>query len=364
MALILMDTFRTCFGLTDVAAASEAGLVVGYSEKSIRSWRKEFYENEGEVDESLKGKHSRPYVLDDEKCRKKALDWLRERIHVKDQPSMTAATFANWINSELLPNSHLSPGFPQSVTPRTARKWLHDLGFSPRLNKKGLSFDGHEREDVEEYRKIYLRKIDILHSTHLPPPIRSTGQTEEILGNESSEKRLVLIYHDESSFHANEGQSWQWAEEDKLIIRPKRQGQGLMISDFIDEHGGYLHLSPEEHEIAKFTKPDLPNKARVAFKFGAQGDGYWNNELFMAQVKTAMSIAEFKYPKTHNTIVFLFDQSSGHCVYAEDALIAHKMNVSDGGKQPFLRDTIWDGRPQKLVTISGIQKGLKTLLEE
>ena len=40
------------------------------------------------------------------------------------------------------------------------------------------------------------------------------------------------------------------------------------------------------------------------------------------------------------------------------------MNVSDGGKQPFLRDTIWDGRPQKLVTVSGVQKGLKTLLEE
>ena len=54
MALILMDTFRTRFGLTDVAAASEAGLV-GYSEKSIRSWHKEFYERE--YDESLK-----PYV--------------------------------------------------------------------------------------------------------------------------------------------------------------------------------------------------------------------------------------------------------------------------------------------------------------
>ena len=78
---------------------------------------------------------------------------------------------------------------------------------------------------------------------------------------------------DESSFHANVGQSWQWAEEDKLIIRPKSQGRGLMISDFIDEHEGYLHLFPE-HEIAKFTKPDLPNKARIVFKFGAQGDGY------------------------------------------------------------------------------------------
>ena len=62
--------------------------------------------------------------------------------------------------------------------------------------------------------------------------------------------------------------------------------------------------------------------------------------------------------------MFLYDHSSGHCAYAEDALIAHKMKVSDGGKQPFLRDTIWDGRSKKLVTISGVQKGLKTFFEK
>ena len=92
-----------------------------------------------------------------------------------------------------------------------------------------------------EYRKLFLHKIEILQSTHLPPPACSTGQTQEIIGNESSEKRLVLIYHDESNFHANEGQSWQWAKEDKLMIRPKSQGRGLMISDFIEEHSGYCN---------------------------------------------------------------------------------------------------------------------------
>ena len=79
-----------------------------------------------------------------------------------------------------------------------------------------------------------------------------------------------------------------------------------------DEHNGYLCLAPEEHEVAKFTLPDLPAKAQVVFKFGAQGQGYWNNELFIAQVETAIKIAEFKSPKTHNTLVFLFDQSSMH----------------------------------------------------
>ena len=263
----------------------------------------------------MRGKHSHPYVLDDEDCQKKALAWLCGRTYDKDQPSMTAATFPNWVNTDLLPNSHLPPGFPRSITPRIAREWLHNIGFSPKSSKKGLYSDGHERDDVVEYRKLFLREMEILQSTHLPPPACSTGHTEEIVGNESSEKRLVLIYHDESSFHANEGQSWQWAEEEKLMIRPKSQGWGLMVSDFIEEHHGYLQLSPEEHKLAKLSVPNLPPKARVVFKFGSQSDGYWNNELFIDQVKTAMRIAEFKYPITQNPLVFLFDQSSGHCAY-------------------------------------------------
>ena len=118
--------------------------------------------------------------------------------------------------------------------------------------------------------------------------------------------------------------------------------------------------------VAIYAIPSIPQKARVVLKFGSQSDGYWNNELFIAQVKKGISIAEFKYPLSNNTIVFLFDQSSGHCAYANDALIAHKMNVSDGERQPFLRDTVGDGKPQKMVTSSGIQKEsqLKSLLEE
>jgi len=44
-----------------------------------------------------------------------------------------------------------------------------------------------------------------------------------------------------------------------------------------------------------------------------------------------------------------------------DALMAHKMNVSDRGMQPFMIVTVWDGKPQRMI---GVQKGLKTLLEE
>ena len=81
-----------------------------------------------------------------------------------------------------------------------------------------------------------------------------------------------------------------------------------------------MQLTTEEHEVARLSQPNLPLKARVVFKFCSQGDGYWNNELFINQVKSEISIAEFKYPKEQNTIMFLLDQSSGHCAYVDDAL--------------------------------------------
>ena len=55
ITLILMDTFRERFGLTDVSVASEAGMVVEFNEKSIRTWRNDFYENHGDFSESNKG---------------------------------------------------------------------------------------------------------------------------------------------------------------------------------------------------------------------------------------------------------------------------------------------------------------------
>jgi len=173
--------------------------------------------------------------------------------------SLTADIFAAWINTDLLPSADLPPDFPKTITPRTARRWLHSLGFSPTPYKKGVYYDGHERDDVEEYRRIYLRKLEILQSTHLPPPICPDGEIEETIGAAGAEKRLVLLYHDESSFHSNEGRTWQWTEKDKLSLHPKGQGRGLMVSDFIDEYCGFYgqvlrNMSLQSFVIQAFQK--------------------------------------------------------------------------------------------------------------
>ena len=59
----------------------------------------------------------------------------------------------------------------------------------------------------------------------------------------------------------------------------------------------------------------------------------------------------------------MFDQSSGYCTFSNNALIAYKMNVSAGGKQSLLQDTVWDSKPQKM-GIKWFTKVLKQVLEE
>lgn len=62
--------------------------------------------------------------------------------------------------------------------------------------------------------------------------------------------------------------------------------------------------------------------------------------------------------------IFIFDNAPSHMKKPEDALNAERMNVKDGGKQPFMQDTIWNGAIQRMVTDDGVQKEMKTVLKE
>ena len=72
-----------------------------------------------------------------------------------------------------------------------------------------------------------------------------------------------------------------------------------------------------------------------------------------------MAIAEFKYPKDLNTLVWLFDQSSCHCSYNDNTLNIRRMNVKPGGAQPKMRDTVYNLIPQSMILADGTPKGMK-----
>ena len=79
----------------------------------------------------------------------------------------------------------------------------------------------------------------------------------------------------------------------------------------------------------------------------------------MKQMENAVKIAEFKYTPAMHTLVWLFDRSSCHRAYAQDALNSNNMNV-----KPVMTDTVWAGKVQRLVFHDGVPKGMKQVLEE
>ena len=90
---------------------------------------------------------------------------------MKGRPNLTTVTFCKWVNECFLPNSTLEPGFPHKISLETARLWLHHLGFEVLTVRKGIFIDGHERPDVIDARKLFLRKmtkIGFLHFTNAP----------------------------------------------------------------------------------------------------------------------------------------------------------------------------------------------------
>ena len=78
-------------------------------------------------------------------------------------------------------------------------------------SKKGVYIDGHKHSDVIDYRKIYLRRLEIISSCHAPPPVCEEEIPECCFG--PHRKDAILLFHDESIFHSNDNQSWMWGEK-------------------------------------------------------------------------------------------------------------------------------------------------------
>ncbi|KAF8243258.1 hypothetical protein K440DRAFT_530788, partial [Wilcoxina mikolae CBS 423.85] len=215
------------------------------------------------------------------------------------------------------------------ISLRTARRWLHKLGWIWSRDRKGY-VDGHEREDVVEYReKVFLPAwlanrsslrewIDGVEIPKAPLPLGM--------------KRRILVTHDESTFNANDDNPYSWKKKGTQPLKKKGRGKGLMVSEFLSAAcGRLLYLNIETGRRVYATEI-------IKYGSSASDDGYWNSERMLAQViNKAIPIFEKAY--LDHIAVFAFDNSSGHACKAEDALVASRMNLNPGGKQPLMRDT-------------------------
>ena len=58
------------------------------------------------------------------------------------------------------------------------------------------------------------------------------------------------------------------------------------------------------------------------------------------------------------------DHSSCHAPRSDDALDVSQMNVKPGGKHPNMRDTIWNGRVQKMNFSVCVPKRMKLIIDQ
>ena len=368
VALLLYTNLPRKFGLQKTYTAATVAAFIKKSERTVRCWIDEFVQNDGEFLDTQQGHYVRNNTLmsNVELC-EKAKVYVRANAAPRGRPNLTSSAFCQWVNNDLLPNSVLEPGYPRRVSVKTARKWLHELGFDILQLSKGVFIDGHEHSDVVESRVKFLRTMTeygFLHPDNGPTEEAAQALPADV-PHMLREKHIVW-FHDESAYNTTEDTPMLWGEKGKLPIKPKGRGSSIMVSEFIEEKDGYLALSDEQYEFEEGnTSEDVEKSALSILEIGEQWEGYWNSDRFMEQVAKAVKIAEVKYPPSQGYHhVWCLDHSCGHTAFADDALIASKMNKGLGRKQPKMRDTAWNGQTQTLTLSDGHPKGAALVLEK
>lgn len=126
---------------------------------------------------------------------------------------------------------------------RTARWWLHKLSWRYQQKKKGMYIDGHEREDVVEYRKGFVKRWReyerhfIIYGNNGNIVSTPTGFPVP----QGVRFRLILVTHNESMFYENDRRKTLWINHDtKAVAEKKGEGQSIMVSDFLTSEWGRL----------------------------------------------------------------------------------------------------------------------------
>jgi hypothetical protein len=221
----------------------------------------------------------------------------------------------------------------KSISIHTARRWMRKEGFAHMRCSKGVYIDGHERGDVVEYRQgVFLPKM--LEFRALMREYEVGDEAKEVEKDRDGHKPIVVVYHDESTFTANDAKGKTWVLNNEHELRKKGAGRGIHRSDFICSTVGWLR------------------EAGVSMEYGKAHEGYWNGQLLCQQVSNALAcccstfltcnllwqlkekaIPEFERHHPDCTGLFIFDNSSGHSAYAPDALRVANMNLGKGGKK-------------------------------
>jgi hypothetical protein len=259
----------------------------------------------------------------------------------------------------------LDDGLFVKLFERIVIRWMKIFGHSYREATKGVYMDEHERDDVVAYRGQFLAKM-AKHEKWMPT---FTDDCSDIIwpNLQNGEKSLIFVTHDESIFHAFDGQGRQWLLAGEQPLRKKGVGLVLHVSDFLTDVCGRLTLMDDD----VVTNDECAKEAYEIMKPGKNYDDWWTIEDLAKQVvEKVVPIFERRFSNAQ--ALFAFDNATSHIVFAADALQAKHMNLGHDSKQPQMRPmTYGNGIVQEMCfpfahppLLYGELKGLKIVLEE
>ncbi|CAG8592250.1 19196_t:CDS:2 [Cetraspora pellucida] len=288
--------------------------------------------------------------------------------HTKLESLIDAKDFT-YIEDTLFPKliGHIKE---DTILKRTCRNYMYLWGFKYDERRKSIFFDGHEKPDVVAYRNEWLKRM-FVYKKNIKDFVSESLEFVLELQLNLGKKEYVQITHDECYFYANDGRRRIWIQKGKNILRLKHLGHFIMVSAFLCSCHGLLRLTDQQLYENLYIK----NKETFVIH-SVQVDGYWKAEHMLEQlVSKVIPVFEILHPGCIG--MFCFDQSTNHNAMAEDALIAKRMNLSSGGKQPVMRNGWFIDKTRKKYVQSmvfsndyqkeelrGKQKGLRQMLEE
>jgi hypothetical protein len=306
--LTWMEYFLRAFvnGAPWSSAALQTAQFIGkgtYVSRKLREWSKAYIEDRENLPLSKSSREWTNSRIEDEDLK----DELRIHLQSLGKYVMASAIVEYLAKPDVQQRYNLS----RTISLMTAERWMKSCGFRWTTAKNGQYVDGHEREDVVDYRQnkflpawctldSKMRKWSSADITQLDNEQLTTG------------RHTVVWFHDKSTFYAHDRRKKRWVHEDeKSTPQPKGQGVSLMVADFVSADYGWLRSR------------DGTQSARILFRAGKARDGYFSNDEIIRHAEKAMTILEKDYPEDDH--VFVFDNATTHLKRAEDAISARQM---------------------------------------
>jgi hypothetical protein len=164
-------------------------------------------------------------------------------------------SLGKWVSAKDIAKYVATPEFQarlsvkRTITVRTAQRWMKKMGYRWKRQPKGMYSDGHEREDVVNYRQnVFLpRWRDFESRSHWYNSTQTEEQIEldakmRAFMSSAFDARVVVIWrHDESTFYCHDRRDIRWVHSsEKAKIKAKGEGASLMVGDFVSDVYGWM----------------------------------------------------------------------------------------------------------------------------